>query len=514
MNLKLAKILQESHDQIVETWAHRLWSEIPEYRNREQEELYQTVGSHIRSIAKILEDDDETELNEFVAEIAKLRSSLNFSLSSIEKAFFIGKEVVCENVRSAFGEDINAFVNNCKDIEILFLKSLFNFTDFYARIREEQVVKTTRELAEAEQAVIHYRELEKEKQKLEGILSAIGAELSLIDSDLRLQWYNGLLKKEMSLSKDKNDRICFQAYWNKDEPCEECPAKRSFESGRIERVVRKEKMEDGQVKYFQIDAIPIHNDDGQISQVFELIQDVTETTQLQEQFLKAERLASLGKMAAKVAHEIRNPLSSISLNTELLEDEIKNFKNESTEEAESLLASIMSEIERLVLFTEEYLQLYRLPQLKFEKACINQLILDLLEFLSHEFVTNQITIQSQLDMALPEINMDNKQIRQVLINMFRNSIEAMPRGGRIAITTHRTEDWLELKISDTGCGIPKEQTSEIFELFVSNKSGGTGLGLPLAQQIIQGHRGAITCESELNQGTTFTIKLPLNHSEI
>lgn len=514
MNLELAKIIHNMHDLLILTWVNRLQKEVADYQKREKKELQYTVGAHLKCVLEILKTDDYSKLNEFIIWIAKWRSDMNFDLSSVQKAFLIGKEVVCESIKPVYSDDLESYLNACKEIELLFLKSLYSFSDLYERIRKEIVAKRTRELAEAEQAVIYCRQLEQEKQKLEVILSAIGAGLSLIDSDLKVLWYNEFLTKEIHFPKNRNNETCFQVYWNRNEPCEDCPARRSFESGRIEQAVRKKKMPDGQFKYFQIDTIPVRNENGQTYQVLELIRDVTEGKKLEEEFLKTERLASLGKMAAKVAHEIRNPLSSISLNTELLEDEIKSFKKVSTEEAENLLTSIMSEIDRLVSFTEEYLQFYRLPQLKFEKTCINQLILDLLEFLSHELVTNKISIRSQLDMSLPEINMDDKQIRQVLINMLRNSIEAMPQGGHIDITTHRSEDRLELQISDTGCGISKEQTSEIFDFFVSNKSGGTGLGLPLAQQIIQGHGGTITCKSELNQGTTFTIMLPLIKSKI
>ncbi|MBN1348825.1 RsbRD N-terminal domain-containing protein [candidate division KSB1 bacterium] len=509
MNSKLAEKIEASHDTIVKTWVTRLQNEVSEYKERHTAELRQTIQSHLDSLIVLLKMDDDSELNKFIAHIARFRSEMNFNLSSIERAFFIGKEVICKAIKS--GSDIQEFINDCKDIEILFLRSLFNFTDCYARIREEQVANKTRKLAQAEQSVLHYQELEKEKQKLEGILSAIGAGLSLIDANFEVLWFNEYLHDAIHKAKAPHATACFKVHWNQNEACEDCPAKRTFQTGRIERVVRKITDSEDDPQYFQIDAIPVQNENGQTYQVLELVQDISDAVKLEQQFLKSERLASLGKLAAKVAHEIRNPLSSISLNTELLEDEINNFKNGSIEEAKSLLSSIMSEIERLVSFTEEYLQFYRLPRQKLERVDLNQLILDLLTFQTHEFAAHKIRVTKELDKKLPDISLDRRQMRQALLNILKNSMEAMPQGGQIAIRTKAVDNRVELQISDTGCGIEKEHLNDIFELFYSSKNGGTGLGLAIAQQIILGHHGTIACESQPGFGTALTIHLPGNH---
>jgi len=240
-----------------------------------------------------------------------------------------------------------------------------------------------------------------------------------------------------------------------------------------------------------------------------ILRDITERKQLEEQLLHAERLASIGRMAAKVAHEIRSPLSSISLNAELLQDEVGRFSNGQTEEAECLLTSIISEVDRLASLTEEYLQFSRLPEARFELSDVNRLIESVLNFVSEECASHGVAVHAELDKRIPPLFLDKKQLRQACLNLFKNALEAMPDGGRLDVVTRLGRNAVEIEVRDTGEGIRPEDIGRIFDPFFTTKDVGTGLGLPLTKQIIHEHGGQITCESIVNQGTTFTITLPL-----
>jgi signal transduction histidine kinase len=227
-----------------------------------------------------------------------------------------------------------------------------------------------------------------------------------------------------------------------------------------------------------------------------------------EEVLASERLVTIGKMAAQVAHEIRNPLSSISLNAELLEDEINSYEGVSTEEARSLLTAIMSEVDRLASITEDYLKFARLPRPVWEKENINHILLDLLNFSKEEIAKHGIQVITQFDPSIPEIKVDEKQLREAFLNILKNAFEAMPQGGELQITTARTGEQIEVIISDTGIGIEEKNLEKIFTPFFTTKEEGTGLGLALTQQIIHEHGGTIQCKSQVGKGTTFILRFP------
>lgn len=240
-----------------------------------------------------------------------------------------------------------------------------------------------------------------------------------------------------------------------------------------------------------------------------IVRDLTEQKRLERQVLHGERLATIGKMAAKVAHEIRSPLSSISLNAELLEDELSGYEGVNTVEAQSLLRSIIAEIERVTSLTEEYLQFSRLPESQVLNGDLNHLVDGLVEFLRHEVRQKRIELNYAVNGAALQVRFDPVQLRRALLNIVRNAIEAMPKGGQLSITTARVEGKAVIRIRDNGVGISEEELERIFDPFFTTKDFGTGLGLAVVQQIIDEHCGQILCESKRGQGSTFSIFLPL-----
>lgn len=244
-----------------------------------------------------------------------------------------------------------------------------------------------------------------------------------------------------------------------------------------------------------------------------IVRDLTEQKFLQQQIIQSERLAIIGKMAAKIAHEVRNPLSSISLNAELLEDEIQSFESVDIKEASSLLKAMISEIDRVTSLTDEYLQFSRMPESHPVKGDLNDLINEMLELLAQEFQQRNIKLVRQgLDGEL-KLPFDRAQIRRVLLNIVRNAIESMPKGGTLKILTRKSVPVAIIRIQDSGVGIPEEMVANIFNPFFTTKDFGTGLGLAVSQQIIHEHQGRITCQSKVDQGTTFQIELPLDEAK-
>jgi len=237
--------------------------------------------------------------------------------------------------------------------------------------------------------------------------------------------------------------------------------------------------------------------------------DITERKKLEHQLLHSERLATIGEMSAKVAHEIRNPLSSISLNTELLYDEISNDNGGTNSDAENLIQSILNEVDTLTEMSDEYLRFARFPRLETKPASINSVLFELSKFINKERLLRGIALKEHYAPDLPLILLDTNQIKQAFLNILKNSFEAMPEGGKLSISTRLKDNNIVVYITDTGSGIIKDDIQRVFDPFYSAKVNGTGLGLALTMKTVEGHGGEIICKSTIDKGTTMVISFPV-----
>ena len=255
------------------------------------------------------------------------------------------------------------------------------------------------------------------------------------------------------------------------------------------------------------DERPEHDGAGQNGrrQVLVVAEDVTDAARTKARLIQTERLAAIGRMAAHVTHEVRNPLSSIGLNVELLEDELL----EESVEARDLLKAIHREIDRLRNVTDEYLRVARLPKPQLVAEDLADLARNAASFLRPELESAGVQLELDLPDDLPTLALDEIQFRQVLINLMKNAREAMPDGGTVHVAARVRAGGVQLVVSDTGAGMDPEQRERIFDLFYTTKKLGTGLGLPLTQQIVRAHGGRIRCDSTPGRGTRFELWFPV-----
>ncbi|MEK6606379.1 MAG: ATP-binding protein [Myxococcota bacterium] len=227
----------------------------------------------------------------------------------------------------------------------------------------------------------------------------------------------------------------------------------------------------------------------------------------EQRLVRSERLAAAGRVAGHVAHEIRNPLSAIGLDADLLEEEVGDKP-----EARRLLARIRGEIDRLESLTEEYLRFGRLPQPRLEREELPRIVRGVLELVDGELRASSIAVRAELR-DVPPIAADEAQLRQALLNLVRNAREAMAGGGTLSVETDTSVArdsvrHVEVRVSDTGPGMPPEVAGRLFEPFFTTKARGTGLGLALTHQIVADHGGRIEVRTAPGRGTTFVISLP------
>lgn len=244
---------------------------------------------------------------------------------------------------------------------------------------------------------------------------------------------------------------------------------------------------------------------GELGSVL-LLKDLREIRDLQEKVRRSERLASLGRLAAGVAHEIRNPLSSIRGFAQYFQ---KRFQGQ---EEESGYASVMvKEVDRLNRVITELLSFAGPKSPHREPQSLENIAEGALKILAPEFAARKVAVFREYEPDLPAVSVDRDQMAQVFINLLLNALEAMAGGGSIRVSIYRTgpPPCVTVSLADTGSGIPEEDMGKVFEPFFSRKRKGTGLGLAIVHQIIEGHGGDIKVESAPGMGTTFRFRLPL-----
>lgn len=233
--------------------------------------------------------------------------------------------------------------------------------------------------------------------------------------------------------------------------------------------------------------------------------------QKQQELVRAERLAAVGRVAAQIAHEVRNPLSSIGLNVEMLEEQLgqASFRDASaSSETRALLRAITGEVDRLTEVTEEHLKLARQRPPSLAPEDVGAVLERVIAFSRGELERAGVAVAVERASGTLVAPVDEGQLRQVLLNLVRNAREAMPKGGTLTLAARVVDKEIVLEVRDTGSGVPAEAREKIFEPLFSTKQGGTGLGLSLSRQIIEAHHGSLTVADAAGGGSIFTIRLP------
>jgi len=239
-----------------------------------------------------------------------------------------------------------------------------------------------------------------------------------------------------------------------------------------------------------------------------LVDDITDQTRLEEQIRRNQRLTAMRNLASAVAHEIKNPLNSIRLIVDLIR---KKYKPVEEREAFSRhLETVREEINRISSIVEQYLRFARPPKLTFTSVKFPDLCKELAILFESDLKKKNITLKQQLEYHQP-IKGDRDQLKQVFINLIKNSEEAIEQSGEISITGKATDFWYEIRVEDNGKGISEKELNSIFDLHFTTKKNGNGIGLSVVQQIISAHDGKIDVESEASQGTTVILQFPLGN---
>ncbi len=222
----------------------------------------------------------------------------------------------------------------------------------------------------------------------------------------------------------------------------------------------------------------------------------------------SDAYSDLAKLAGSLAHEIKNPLSVIRMNMELLEEDLEQSATPQSRRALTKIGTVKRQCTRLENLLNDFLRFTRLSHLDLKPGNLNQQIEHVLDFFDPLAKQQKVEIVRYLEAELPGIMMDTQTLQAALVNLVKNALEAMPDGGRLEVRTRSTLRGVALDLIDTGCGMDDITLLNMFENFYSSKDGGSGLGLPTAKKIIEAHGGLINVQSAQGRGTQFTLHFP------
>lgn len=236
---------------------------------------------------------------------------------------------------------------------------------------------------------------------------------------------------------------------------------------------------------------------------------VKKTSDLEKRAMNSERLAFVGTLAGGLAHEIRNPLSTMNINLQLLKEDILSMVGENSKRASHKIQALQREAQRLEEILNDFLRFARGQKLELENEDMNDILDEVVDFVTPKLKQKNILILKSYDAYLPLCRIDKNLIKQAILNVIINAEQAMEHGGELMVRTSGDKKYIQIDITDTGAGIPKDSIDKIFQIYFSTKKTGTGLGLPTTKRIIEEHKGTIAVQSEEGKGTNFSIKLPV-----
>ena len=245
-----------------------------------------------------------------------------------------------------------------------------------------------------------------------------------------------------------------------------------------------------------------------------IMRDFTERHRAAQETLESERIAALQLLAAGVAHEIGNPLNSLTIHLQLLERRLRKLPAEQQNPLLQPLEVAQEEIKRLDTIVTQFLRAIRPAPLQRTPHDLNSLVRDAAEFLGPELKSRNILLELDLAPGLPVLEVDQDQLKQAFYNIVKNSSEAMKQGGLLKIRTGADSEWINIRFADTGGGMTQEAMARIFEPYFTTKQSGSGLGLMITQRIVRAHGGEVVIESDPGNGLKITIRLPRHDRQV
>jgi two-component system NtrC family sensor kinase len=369
---------------------------------------------------------------------------------------------------------------------------------------EKYLMSVVRDITQRKEKELRQKHLEQaiieSKKRLMAVFDGIMSPLTITDLDHNIIMVN---KATASLFNDKIPRLlgrkCYEAFRKENQPCPNCPVTETIRTGKPSHRLSTNPIVNRTLEEY---TFPIFDASGNLSLIINYGIDVTDKIKMERQLVQADKMASLGTLAAGIAHEIRNPMATINLNTQILLRDL-----DLDEEHQVYMLDIQKEVKKIERIISEILEFSKPRPAHLVESNINEVVLSVHELTRVQLRKDDLTVHFNLDESLPSVLIDPAQVSQVVINLVINAMQAMPGGGELTITTQMDPITrrVELLVNDTGVGIPPDNLSKIFDPFFTNKPEGTGLGLAIARQILEKNQAAIHVSSKKGKGTVFRL---------
>jgi two-component system NtrC family sensor kinase len=342
----------------------------------------------------------------------------------------------------------------------------------------------------------------------------IQEDVIVMASNYRVLDINETLAKKLGIErKDAIGRYCYEILHKENAPCSgehhPCPLVSTVNTGKPFRVTHVHLDKGKRQLFYSITCYPLV-DNGEVVGAIEIARDITKDLDIQKVMMQQDKMASIGRLAAGVAHEINNPLTTILTSAMLIQEdtdpEDPNYQE---------LQTIADETLRCRKIVSSLLDFARQSKPLKKQHNLNDVVKECVVLTKKQAAFNDVTLEQSLGEDLPATNMDKDQLEQAIINLILNAIEVTDPGGKVTINTKFVPetDTIELEVSDSGKGISEKDMARIFDPFFTTKESGTGLGLAITHGIIEQHGGNIDVKSKLGQGTSFTVRLPLDNGD-
>ena len=495
---------KRQRDVIIQEWVNKL-EEMYHY-SRPRTELFQTCTEAFEANYQVIVWDDYEYIDRFIQQITKMRLEAGFLLSDVQKAFELYRIIVIpmlaqETTTQEFCESVTK-INHC------LAYTIHRFSDHFQGMHQRQILEHNRRL---EQEVrVRTSELQESELKYRTLVEEIFdgyfvvQDKSIVFANKAFCEMHGCTLDEVIGQKyfyfvSPEDRSKIIEIINKIFIIQKPP--RTIEYMRVTK----------KGNYYPTEMLARDACYGQKDSVIGICRDITQRVEMEKKVREAERMAYIGQITTSLSHELRNPLSSVKMNLQILKKSDINNPND-----QRRIDISIREVGHLENILSQLLDFAKPVRVKSEKLDIQTVISSSLELLEHKFQEKKITPSFQLEKDNVQIVGDREKLEQVFINLFLNAIEASSEGDRVIIRSSMDSDGeqpaVQLHIMDNGPGVPADFMQEVFKPFFTTKSKGTGLGLSIVQRILEAHGGSIQALNLKPRGTAFVVSLPLRRT--
>jgi PAS domain S-box-containing protein len=501
MSFRIDEFHHRHRDVIIQEWVNKL-EEMYHY-SRPRKELFQTCTDAFEANYRVIVRDDYEYIDRFIQHITKMRLEAGFLLSDVQKAFELYRIIVIPLLAQETTTD--EFCAQVTKINHCLAYTIHRFSDHFQGMHQRQILEHNRRL---EQEVrVRTSELQESELKYRTLVEEI---------------FDGYFVVQDKTIVFANKAFCEMHGYSQNEVIGQkyfyfvAPEDRSKIIEIINKIFIIQKPP-RTIEYMRVtkrgntyptEMLARDACYGQKNSVIGICRDITQRVEMEKKVREAERMAYIGQITTSLSHELRNPLSSVKMNLQIL----KKSDIINTNDQRRIDISIR-EVAHLENILSQLLDFAKPVRIKFEQLDVHSIITSSLELLEHKFQEKQITVCSQLKEDYVQIVGDREKLEQVFINLFLNASDASPAGDCIriesAIESHPDQPSLQLHIMDNGSGVPEDFLREVFKPFFTTKSKGTGLGLSIVQRILEAHGGSIQALNLNPHGTAFVVSLPL-----